>query len=62
MFIPLKKSFTQNIYLFDINFTIILLSFSISYHHLWYQTTYQIMEEDILNYLPTVMFPGTPCI
>ena len=19
------------------------------------------MEEDILNYLPTVMFPGTPC-
>jgi len=21
----------------------------------------QIMEEDILNYLPTVMFCGTPC-
>ena len=21
-----------------------------------------IMEEDILNYLPTVMFRGTPCI
>ena len=23
---------------------------------------YQIMEEDILNYSPTVMFRGTPCI
>ena len=29
---------------------------------LQYQTTYQIMEEDILNYSPTVMFRGTPCI
>ena len=48
--------------MFEINSTIILLSFSISYHHLWYQTTFQIMEEDILNYLPTVMFRGTPCI
>ena len=24
--------------------------------------TYQIMEEDILNYSPTVTFRGTPCI
>ena len=29
---------------------------------LWYQTTEQIMEKDILNYSPTVMFRGTPCI
>ena len=28
---------------------------------LQYQTTYQIMEEDILNYSPTVIFRGTPC-
>ncbi len=32
------------------------------FNFLWYQTTYQIMEEDILNYSPTVMFRGTPCI
>ena len=28
------------------------------YLSLQYQTTYEIMEEDILNYSPTVMFPG----
>jgi len=27
-----------------------------------YQTTKQIMEKDILNYSPTVLFRGTPCI
>ena len=27
-----------------------------------YQTTEQFMEEDILNYLSTVMFRGTPCM
>jgi len=60
-FISLNKSFTQ-IYYFEVNFTIILLPYSISYHRLWHQTTLQIMEEDILNYSPTVMFIGTPCI
>ena len=35
----------------------ILLSLSIAYH-----TTKLIMEEDILNYSPTVIFRGTPCI
>ena len=27
----------------------------------WYQPTEQIMGKDILKYLPTVMFRGTPC-
>ena len=36
-------------------FTIIFLLLSIV------STTSQIMEEDILNYLSTVMFRGTPC-
>ena len=31
------------------------------YYCFWYQSTKQIME-GILNYLPTVMFCGTPCI
>ena len=30
------------------------------YYSLWYQTTKLIMEEDILNYLLTVVFDGTP--
>ena len=56
-----KQIFYPNTYLFEINFNKILLPFSISYHHLWYQTNYQIKEEDILNNSPTVMFRGTPC-
>ena len=34
-----KQIFYLNIYLLEINFPIILLPFSISYHHLCYQTT-----------------------
>ena len=44
-FISLNKSFTQ-IYICLIS---ILLPFSISCHYLWYQTTWQIMAEDILD-------------
>ena len=35
---------------------------NISYYSLWQQTTRHIMEEDILNYSPTVMFRGTPTV
>ena len=31
------------------------------YYSLWYQATYQIIEEDILNYSSNFMFRGTPC-
>jgi len=52
----LKKDFAQ------INFTLksILLKYDYFYYCLWYQKTYQIMEEYILNCSPTVMFRGTP--
>ena len=30
------------------------------FYDLLYQTTEQIMEKEILNYSPTVMFRGTP--
>ena len=33
-----KQIFYSNIDLFEINFTMKLLPFIISYHHLWYQT------------------------
>ena len=45
-----------------IDFTIIGLLYNVYYYSLWFQTTYKIMEEDILKYSPTVMFRGTPCI
>ena len=48
------------IFSFEINFYITWLRYSIIIA-LWYQTTEQIMEKDILNYSPTVMFRGTPC-
>ena len=38
------------------------MSYNTCYLSLQYRTAYQIMEEDILNYSPTVMFRGTPCI
>ena len=38
------------------------MPYNIYYYSLWQQTTSNIMEEDILNYSPTVMFRGTPCI
>ena len=36
------------------------LSYQNCHYSLQYLTTYQIMEEDILNYIPNVMFRGTP--
>ena len=42
-----KHSFPQTYICLKSILLIILLPFSISLHHLWYQTTYQIMEEDI---------------
>ena len=48
------------IYLFKIKFSMILMPFSISYHHLWYQTTLQIMEEDILTIHQLSCFVGHP--
>ena len=47
--------------LFTIHFAITRLPYNVYYYSLWYQTTYKIMEEDILKYSPTVMFRGTPC-
>ena len=32
------------------------------YIDIWYQKTWQIMEKGILNYSPTVMICGTPCM
>ena len=46
-FISLNKSFAQTYICLKSILLLILLPFSISLHHLWYQTTYQIMEEDI---------------
>ena len=42
-------------FLLWINFSITWLPYYF-YYCLWYQKTYQIMEEDIVNYSPIVMF------
>ena len=55
-----KTSFWLIIFYFEINFNMAWLPFNI-FIDLWYQTTQQIMEKDILNYSPTVMFRGKPC-
>jgi len=54
-----KKILNLNIFYYNItqDWHIIYLF----YYSLWYQTTEQINEEDILNYSSTVMFRGTPC-
>ena len=56
-FISFKKCLTHIFYC-EINFTI---TYNKCYQSLQYQTTYQIMEEDILNYSKTAMFRLTPC-
>ena len=58
-FISLNNLYS-NIYLFENNFTIILLPFSISSSLVSNYLTNN--GEDILNYSPNVMFRGTPCI
>ena len=53
------------VYLFKKNLTQIyftVMSYNIYFYSLWQQTTSNILEENILNYLPNVMFFGTPCI
>ena len=57
-FISVKKSFAQ-IY-FRINFSITWLLYNISIIVFGIKQSNKIMEEDILNYLPTFMFRGTP--
>ena len=58
-FISLNNLYS-NIYLFENNFTKILLPFSISSSLVSNYLTNN--GEDIFNYSPNVMFRGTPCI
>ena len=56
-----KQIFCFIIFYFENNFKIAWLPYNI-FIDLLYQTTQQIIEKDILNYSPTVMFRGTLCM